>query len=76
MTKQELKDKLQGEYWRTMTSGDIPKDSISLEALVDILSDVIGTFEPEVRELKPGVVKTGHMYHLNGKLIKKSEAYV
>lgn len=82
MNKDELKEKLQGEWWDTASSARIPKDSISLDQLVEVLMPLLGhqpgteekTFDG-VSQLKVGVVMTGNgRYMKDGRFISKAEA--
>lgn len=76
MNKEELTKKLAGDYHPTITGVNIPKDSINLAALVDILLEVLGDSGDNSGEnLRPGVVKLANgRYMRDGKFIKEAEA--
>lgn len=90
MEKRNLSEEFRGESYPTVTGTLIPKDAISLEALAAWAESVerrlIGTEEKDDanrfladvnRSLKEGVTHDGRgHYRLNGRLIRKEEAYL
>ena len=71
MNKEELLEKLQGERWDTMSGAAIPKDSISLEGLADILMTLMPEDKPASQGLRK--LKNGN-YMYDGRMISKVRA--
>lgn len=75
MNDQQIRDRLRGEWQKTLT-GLVPEDSISLDGLVSLLSEIL-TDKGFKRGLRPGVSITANgRYMLDGKFIRSSEAFL